>query len=62
MNLEKYLTKAERRTLETRRAVSIAVSAGWPYSRIVQELRVSPATVSHVKKIMKDWEEHPWKH
>ena len=54
MNLEKYLTRSEISTLETRRAVAIALEAGWTYKRITKELRVSTATVSKVARIMRE--------
>lgn len=54
MNLEKYLTRSEICTLETRRAVALALEAGWTYKRITKELRVSTATVSKVARIMRE--------
>lgn len=54
MNLEKYLTASQIRNLETRRAVALALEAGYTYAQIVEELRVSTATVSKVARLMRE--------
>lgn len=52
MSMKDLLTEHEHNNIETRRAIAIALDAGWSYARIAKELRVSPATISRVKRMV----------